>query len=207
MQSTHQRRERIFAPLAGKVSQTNTESQNTEITSETTASINHFEPSSDLNDSSEEALADEVKSELSKHLRIPYTYHNDKARMLAAIRHLTEWSYINRENFYSDLAYHSFHMAVDCLAEMACELSPHSYNKQLVSSGIEVINQINVCLSHDRTLWHFFEKAIKDYESGATKTEIINVRSYLKSVIWTSLLSYQVATNSSSAFCFGLPQV
>lgn len=179
-----------------KSPQTNTKSKYTETTSKTITSINPSGEPSGLNDLSESELVDEVELELAEHVAVPDCYQYDKPRMLAAVRHLSDWYNLQREHFQSDLSYHSFRLLVDCLAEMACEIESRTYNKSIVPSGRNVIDKINECLALDGTLYHFIDETIDDYIKGATNSHIKNVQAYMKSVIWTSFFSYKVKSES-----------
>lgn len=178
---------------------TNTENIQTEISSRTTVSINPSVQNPGRNDLNEFEIVDEVEFELSSHLAIPPSYQHNKPRMLAAVRILSDWFNLQREHFQSDLAFHSFRLFVDCLAEMACETSPRTYNKSIVPSGKNVIDKINECLTLDGSLYTFTSETIEDYITGATSSPIKNVQAYMKSVIWTSFFSYKVKLESSFA--------
>ena len=201
---TAQTGEKISAPLACKISQTNTGEKPTEISAQTTRSIHPIVSDSGLESSglSEETIAEEVKNELSASMKVPYAYQRDEKKMLAAVRYLADWDNVCRDHFSSDLAYQCYRTSVDCLTDMACASTPCTYNKHTVSSGKDVIARINACLAEDRTLWYVLQEAIDDYISGAAKNKINNINGYVKAVIWTSLCSYRIKAETRDAFCF-----
>lgn len=140
---------------------------------------------------SEDELRDIVNQEL-KDGQIPYCYQMDKDKMQCAIRILTDWYDIGRENFRTDLEFNAFKMIVQCLTEMAIERSPKKYHGTVVDDGKIVIEKINEAIEQDKNLYDFIYETIDDYVEAVKKKRVYNHWGFMKSVIWSSLHSYKI---------------
>lgn len=86
-------------------------------------------------------------------------------------------------------------MFVDCLTEMVCDDGIRTYKGPSVSYA-KVIDKINEIIKRENSLYEFAGETIDDYVSAARKYEIKDKRKYMKSIIWNSLSTYKVKSDS-----------
>lgn len=202
------RGEEISTEAVGESPRTNTKNTRTNISSQNTHSIPLAQETAETLDEtasegvSESELLDEVETVLFEQKAVPYHYQQDEARMLCAVRSLTAWYELGRAHFHSDLEFSSFQLLVDCLAEIACQTQARTYNGSHVASGSKVIEKINECMARDGNLYHFVEETVDDFTTAAGNAPIKNPRGYMKSVAWTSLVSYKAKFEASFACSF-----
>ena len=142
-----------------------------------------------------------MESELDKTKAIPEHYFGSQEKLSAAIHYLTSFDQMTCAYFDNDQSrYNAFQLIVTCLTEMASEQRPMKYNNIQVLNGIKVIQQINTCIRENYDLsdsvygsvWGFSDHPVDDFEAATKSREIRDVHSYIKAVIWTSLISHKV---------------
>lgn len=142
-----------------------------------------------------------VESELDKTKAIPEHYFGSQEKLSAAIHYLTSFDQMTCAYFDNDQSrYNAFQLIVTCLTEMSSEQRPMKYNSSHVPNGIKVIQQINTCIRENGklpdsvygSLCSFIDHTLDDFEAATKSTEIRDIHSYIKAVIWTSLISHKV---------------
>lgn len=154
-------------------------------------------PISLWDDGVDEDTAVQVENELYESKSIPCDYAAQPEKMTYAIRFLTGYDFRQNKPYTKngvpdEAKQNAFNEVVLCLAEMSTDLAETSYHGALVSYS-QVIQRLNgICTDWEEGgLEEFVEQTLDDFMDATANNKVRNIHKYMKSVIWTSLISFR----------------